>query len=187
MGDYTSGPGMGQGGYGPQAAPMSPFGASPQFGPNGFQGSPQPGSVTAAVRAGHQGSPMFMDLLRQSAGLPPSRIGTSSSQGAPPSQFPAGANLLQGMNTGGFMGDYGNGRGSWVTGEAQWPGMQQFAGQLQAMQGPPQMSPNQRLAAQYGMGSRAFYSPANSPYSGYRQQNGPQMPPQQQMGGGIPK
>lgn len=41
----------------------------------------QPGSVTAAIQAMRQGSPMAMDMLRQSAGLPGAQIGTASSQG----------------------------------------------------------------------------------------------------------
>lgn len=48
----------------------------------------------------------------------------------------------------------------------------------------PQMNPNQQLAAQNGMGSRAFYSPFNSPYGGQRQ-GGPDYARMQQSGMGM--
>jgi hypothetical protein len=71
-----------------------------------------------------------------------------------------------------------------LMGQQPW-GYQPQLQQAQQSYLAPQMNPNQQLAAQAGMGSRAFYSPFNSPYSGMRTP-GPEYDrmPQQSMGMG---
>lgn len=171
MGDVTSGPPM-------QRQPGQGIGTQPGAnGPAGWM-QPQPGSVTAAVRAGQQGSPMFMDMLRQSAGLPGAQTSQWSSQGP---QI-RGGDTMRGDPFGAFAQQL----------QSQMNPNQQMAAQYGGRMGlgNPFNSPYSGMrqpGPNYGMGQN------------YAQQDIGRLPPgfqpppswgagmQQQFGGGIPK
>jgi hypothetical protein len=152
---------------------------------------PGSGSVTDAVQA-----------MRRAAGLPignggvgPTSFGGSGGMGPAssgmqnmgPDRIPQFSQQIRDQIMPGVGGGSG---GSGVNGPAGWQGGQDFvrgfqernginkpgggAGPFAGIQKPGNggMSPNQQNAAQNGSGSRAFYSPFNSPYGGMREQGG---------------
>src|SRR5689334_6857762 len=113
-------------------------------------GQPQIGSYSSQVQAPATLFPTRHPL--SAAGQPmPSPMGQWSSQGMRP--FGGFPQMFGGWGGGGGMGG--------GLGMNPWAALMQQAQQMQ-------MNPNQQLAAQYGGMSRNFYSPFNSPFSGYR-------------------
>jgi hypothetical protein len=154
-GYYGRGPQQPRGGGGPGAPPMPYPGADyasiirgQNAGPQPQQPQPYPGADYAAIIRGQNAPPQPQ----------PQQTGTYSSQGPPPA--PRSADSVAGRPApfGGQFSDL----------------LQQMRNGAGAASGAPAYTPNQLLAQQYGRGSRAFYSPFNSPYApGPIDMNGP--------------